>query len=223
MSVVANGIEVLTELHEQAAAHHTAIVVVDMLNDYVHPQGKAAVEGKRPIEYALAIIPKLRALVDSGRAAGATVVWSMHSTQPNYASSSGPWLAARGHATYSAREIALEGSWGQQVLDELNPQPADLISKKHRYSAFAGTNLDLLLRSRRIRTVVVAGVSTNVCVEATVRAAFDLDYYVIVPEDAVASWDQRLHAATLDNVRHRMGKVVTVDALQAVWKEDHRA
>ena len=61
--------------------------------------------------------------------------------------------------------------------------------------------------------------STNVCVEATVRAGFERDYYVIVPEDAVASWDPALHEATLANVRHRMGIVCRTADLIDLWKE----
>jgi ureidoacrylate peracid hydrolase len=61
------------------------------------------------------------------------------------------------------------------------------------------------------------GTSTNACVETTLRAGFELDYYVVVPEDACASWSAELHEATLANVRHRFGIVTTVDELLRIW------
>lgn len=94
-----------------------------------------------------------------------------------------------------------------------------MVVQKYRYSAFAGTNLDLLLRSAGVCTVICAGVSTNVCVEATAREAFSADYYVVLPEDACGSWSVPLHEAALETARHRYATVCTTDELAAIWKD----
>jgi ureidoacrylate peracid hydrolase len=97
------------------------------------------------------------------------------------------------------------------------PIESDVVVQKYRYSAFAGTNLDLVLRSAGVRTVVCAGVSTNVCVEATAREAFSADYYVVLPEDACGSWSPALHEAALETARHRYAVVCASDELIDLW------
>ena len=85
---------------------------------------------------------------------------------------------------------------------------------KFRYGGFAGTSLDFVLCSLGRQTAICAGVSTNACVEAAAREAFSLDYYVVIPEDACASWGMSLHDATLATARQRPGwpsRSVTVD------------
>jgi nicotinamidase-related amidase len=203
-------------LAEKVAPPHTALLLIDMVNDLIDPAGKAALRAGRPIDHARAAIAPQRALLDATRAAGVRIVYINHATLPDQAGASGPWLEARGRATYSVEDLCLAGSWGAQVVDELAPQPGDLVVQKYRYSGFAGTNLDLLLRSARVETVICAGVSTNACVESTAREAFSHDYYVIYTSDACASWDQGLHEATLATAGHRYATVATVDELAGV-------
>jgi len=77
---------------------------------------------------------------------------------------------------------------------------------------------DMLLRAHNIRTVVPTGISTNVCVESTLRDAFEHTYYVCVPEDGCASWDMTLHAATLKTANARFGLVTSIDEIISIWK-----
>jgi ureidoacrylate peracid hydrolase len=112
----------------------------------------------------------------------------------------------------------MAGSEGAEFVPELAPIAGEIIVHKHRYSAFKGTDLGMILDARRIRTVVPTGVSTNACVESTLRDAFETGYYVVVPRDGVASWSQTLHEATLQNVIHRFGQVTDADAIGAVWR-----
>ena len=93
----------------------------------------------------------------------------------------------------------------------------ELIVDKHRYSAFIGTRLDLLLRSHAIRTVVVCGVATSGCVESTIRDAFMLDYYVVVAGDACGDYEQARHEATLSKMALSFGEVVPTDAIAHRW------
>lgn len=203
-------------LPDQVAPRHTAVLLIDMVNDLVDPAGKAAQRAGRPIEYARAAIEPQRRLLAAARAARVPVLYVNHTTLPDRAGASGPWLAARERATYSVEDLCLAGSWGGQVIDELAPQPGDLTVGKFRYSGFAGTNLDLLLRSAG-ETVICAGVSTNACVEATAREAFSHDYYVVYPRDACASWDPALHEATLATAAHRYATVAPVAEIAGCW------
>ena len=93
----------------------------------------------------------------------------------------------------------------------------ELVIHKHRYSAFKGTDLDMTLRARNIKTVITTGVSTNVCVESTLRDAFETGYYVCIPSDATASWDMSLHDSTLQTVTHRFGLVTNTDEIESLW------
>lgn len=203
-------ITVRATLPDKVAPAHTAVLLIDMVNDLVDPAGKAATRAGRPIAHARAAIAPQAALLAAARAAGLTVVYVNHATLPDGVGASGPWLEARGRATYSVEDTCLAGSWGARVVEELAPQPGDIVVEKYRYSGFAGTNLDLVLRSAGIETVVCAGVSTNACVEATAREAFSHDYYVVYARDACASWDESLHEATLATAAHRYATVADV-------------
>lgn len=209
--------QVRRTLAEMIVPQDTALVIVDMCNDFVDPRGKTATLANRPLDHARSVIPAQQRLLTAARAGGVDVVHIIHSTLPDHGSDSGAWLEARSRATYSVPDICLEGSWGQQVIDELAPVTGEHIVRKHRYSGFAGTDLDLILRSSGKSTVVIAGVSTNVCVESTARDAFSLDYYVVIPEDACASWSRELHAASLESAGHRYATVTEVSEIAGLW------
>ncbi|MGW1062259.1 cysteine hydrolase family protein [Micromonospora rubida] len=208
---------VLGTLPEKVRPDRAALLIIDMSNDFLHPAGKTIVRGGRDASAARAVVPVQRQLIDAAHTAGVPVIYVSHTTLPNHASDSGPWLDARSRASFSVVDICVDGSWGQQVIDELTPTEDDILVKKYRYSGFAGTNLDLVLRSLARSTVICAGVSTNACVEATAREAFSHDYYVVIPEDACASWDMELHQATLDTARHRYATVGPAADIIEIW------
>jgi ureidoacrylate peracid hydrolase len=205
-------------LAEKLVACRCALAIVDMVNDFAHPQGKGALQGQRPLDHIRSIIPAIATLADAARQAGALVVHVQHTTLPEDLSSSGPWLDARLNAPYSAVDVCMAGTWGQQIVQELQPRAGDAVVQKHRYGAFIGTNLDLVLRSTAIETVVCCGASTNVCVEATAREAFAHDYYVVLPRDACASWDRELHEASLRTAARRYAAVCDADEILRLWR-----
>ncbi len=166
---------------------------------------------------APAATPGSQRLLTAARGAGAAVAHVGLSTLPDHASDSGPWLAQRRRATFSAEDLCLTGTKGVEFIAPLAPIAGEWVVRKQRYSAFTGTDLDLLLRARQIRSLIVTGVSTNACVESTVRAGFELDDYICTPPDGTGSWDQRLHETTLANVDHRFGVTLCVDEIIAIW------
>jgi nicotinamidase-related amidase len=205
-------------LAEKLAPRRCALAIVDMVNDFAHPQGKGALQGQRPLDHIRSIIPTIATLADAAREAGALVVHVQHTTLPDGLSSSGPWLDARLNAPYSAVEVCMAGTWGQEIVEELRPLTGDAVVQKHRYGAFIGTNLDQVLRSTAIETVVCCGASTNVCVEATAREAFAHDYYVVLPRDACASWDESLHEASLRTAASRYAAVCDAEEILGRWR-----
>jgi len=211
---------ILESLQEKVQRGRVALLLIDMVNDFVSPDGKTAVIAKRPIGHARSVIPTQQTLLAAARAAGIAVIHVQHTTLRNHDSDSGPWLDARSRATYSVEDICLESTWGQEIIPELLPQENERVVQKYRYSGFAGTNLDLILRTHRVQTVICCGVSTNACVESTARDAFSLDYYVVIPHDACASWDRSLHEATIQSARARYATVCTSEDIIQAWGGD---
>jgi ureidoacrylate peracid hydrolase len=209
--------EILASLADRFDAAHTALLIVDMQKDFCL-EGFGAHRAGRDLSAAHRAIPVIAELLLAARQSGVRVGHVGFSTLPDHGSDSGSWLAQRRRSTYSSDMLCISGTEGAEFVPELAPADSEWRVRKHRYSAFTGTDLDMLLRSAGIRSVVVTGVSTNACVESTVRAAFDLDYYVAVPPDAVGSWDQALHAATLANVNHRFGVTPSTRELAEVWR-----
>lgn len=208
---------ILQGLRERIAPRHTALVVIDMQKDFC-VEGMATAGTGRDLSRTKAIIPALAKLRRSAREAGALIVHVGFLTLPHHLSDGGAWLAQRRQSPYANESIALEGREGTEFIAELMPEDGEVIVRKHRYSAFAGTNLDVILRAREVRTCIITGVSTNVCVESTLRAAFDHGYYIVVPRDATASWSEQLGEATLANVTHRFGLVSSVAEIVETWR-----
>jgi len=175
------------------SAERTAIVVVDMLNDFCTDGGVMVVPD------AVVLYEPLNALTARARSAGSPVVWVCDSHQP-------------GDREFDIRPPhCMAGSWGADIVAELRREPADRYVAKRRYSAFFATDLDLLLRELEISTLVVVGVMTNICVRATVHDAFFLGYRVVVPADGVAAVSHRDQESTLDDIRSCFGTVSTLD------------
>ena len=207
----------LASLEERIAPDRAALAIIDMQKDLVL-DGFLCDRAGRDLSATRAIVPNLVRLLDGARAAGVLVVHVGFWTLPDHASDSGPWLAQRRRATYSSDVLCIAGSEGAAFIDELAPRAGEVWIRKHRYSAFKGTDLDMVLRAHRVQTVITTGVSTNVCVESTLRDAFETGYYVVVPSDAAASWDMTLHEATLRTVAHRFGLVTAIEEILAVWR-----
>ena len=208
---------ILNDLEARVDPRHSALLIIDMQKDLC-VEGFVASRAGRDITATRAIIPALERMLAAAREAGVLVGHIGFWTLENHLSDSASWLAQRRRATYSSDRLCMENSEGAEFVDELSPRPGEIVIRKHRYSAFKGTDLEMLLRAREIKTVVTTGVSTNVCVESTLRDAFEFGYYVCVPGDGVASWDMTLHEATLQTVTHRFGLVTTCDEVVAVWR-----
>ena len=194
----------------------SALVVIDMQNDLVHPDGKIAKYGL-DMSGMYEIVPRCAALMEEARKLDVLVVHIQTVCLPGGTSLSPSWRRALGEILAGDPEFVLEGTWGAQICDECVALPGEPLITKRRSSAFRATDLDLLLRSNGIRTVVCIGEQTPGCVEATYRDAAYHDYYNVLVEDCVAAFDRELHEASIKIQRARHD-VVRAEELLATWK-----
>ena len=175
----------------------TAVVVVDMQNDFASPGGMFDRAGI-PIAGIQAIVPNVRAVLDVARRSGMFVAYLRMAFQPDLADSGFPtsptWLK---HAAFHVGEevpspngepsrILIRDTWNTEIIDELTPEPGDAVVYKSRFSGFHGTELHETLQARGIQRLIVVGATTSVCVDSTVRDAMFLDYHCLVVSDATA-------------------------------------
>jgi len=153
------------------------------------------------------------------RAIGMQIVYLRMAYKPDLSDSGGPdspnWSKETALRLMNCRpdlqgKLMVEGTWDFQIVDELQPEPGDLVINKSRYSGFIRTRLDEELRARGIRYLFFTGIATNVCVESTLRHAYFLDYWPILITDAVTqAGPPEMQAATQFNVEHFFGWSVT--------------
>lgn len=213
--------EMLRTLEEKVNPRLAALLIIDMQHDYCSPGGEGHRAG-RPVERNLVIVPRIETLLEEARRTGVFVVHGITSTLPHGMSDSPVWLEQRTRSKFASDKMCMEGSWGEQILPPLAPQDGELIMKKYRYSCFEGTSLELALRSAGIQSLVIVGVSTNTCVDSTIRYAFHRDFYVVLLEDCVASYREDLHKATIEEVPLRFGVVSTSDEIRRIWSSATR-
>ena len=172
--------EVVDEV--ELPAKETAVIVVDMQNDFVKP------EGKLYVPTAQATVEPIRRLLERARKAGARVFY----TQDTHYDNDPEYEIWGEHVRY--------GTWGWRIIDELKPQEGDIVVVKTRYDGFYGTPLDDLLRVYGIRNTVIVGTVANICVLHTAASAALRWYKVIVPIDGISALTEFDLHATLRQV-----------------------
>ncbi|HLH24229.1 MAG TPA: isochorismatase family cysteine hydrolase [Chloroflexota bacterium] len=211
--------EVLDTLAARVAPQHTALLVVDMQNDYCAPGGASDQNG-RDLTMIQGIVPALRDLVEAARAAGLLIVWAKYTLGPGSAGLAGPEILRRGQ-NFKGADATVKGTWGHEIIADLPYRPdEDLVVEKRRVSAFIGTDLDTCLRGQGIKTLVVTGVMTQTCVETTVRDAMCYDYYVAVVDDCCASGALAQHETSIRNMATFLRydeAITTSERLRAIW------
>ncbi|ETX31019.1 cysteine hydrolase family protein [Roseivivax isoporae] len=196
-----NGKIVRQTLEEILIPAQTALVVIDIQNDFFAPDGVFARAG-RDMALAEAHLPIMVDVVRRAQASDIMTVFVRQVTLPGGAGDSPAWLRLKLRDGKSP-DYTLPGSWGAEFCDGIAPRPEDPVVDKMRPDAFHRTALDLILRANGIDTVVCLGANTEGCVESTVRSAAHHDYYTVVVEDAVASSNTAYHEASLALMRNR--------------------
>lgn len=188
----------------------TALVVIDMQNDFCTPGGFGEKLGN-DVAATRRIIPTVAAVLAAARAAGLTVVHTREGHLPDLSDCPPSKLrrsrrqgAGIGDAGPMGR-ILVRGEPGHDIVPELAPLPGELVVDKPGKGAFYRTALEAELTSRGIESLVLAGVTTHVCVHTTLREANDRGYECLVLEDATAAFDPADHEAALRMVRQQGG------------------
>jgi len=209
-----DGIRFYDRLEEIVAPAHTALLVVDMQNDFCSPGGHFARHG-RNVQRTETIVPNIRRLLAAARQAGTFIVYTRQTTLPGLASDSPAWLYFKTRDGKSP-DYTLRDTWGAAFIDALRPGPDVTVVEKHRPSAFLGTDLDAILREHGVESVLVAGCLTQGCVQATTTDASYHDYYAVVAGDAVESTSAAMHENALAFLRSRYD-VVSTDDITGIW------
>jgi len=203
----------------------SAVICIDMQNAFIREGGMFDLAGW-PTQGGRDAIEPCRRVIEGARAAGVKVVFVKMSFKPGLTNAGGPdspnyhkeigMVLLRQHPEFTEQSI-VEGTWGAQIIEELAPLPGEPVVCKQRYSGFAGTDLDYVLKTLGIRYCLFIGGATNVCVSATLMDAFSLDYWPILVSDAVFTQCPPVTVeAALWNVENIFGWVTEVkDALTA--------
>ena len=189
----------------------TALLVIDMQRDFVEAGGFGEALGN-DVRRLTAIVPAVRSLLDWARARGVHVIHTREGHRPDLADCP-PAKLRRGRAAVRIGDkgpmgrILVDGEPGNDIVPELAPQPGEPVIVKPGKGAFWATGLDDLLRCQGITHLILAGVTTEVCVQTTMREANDRGYECLLIEDATESYFPEFKQATLEMVRAQGGIV----------------
>lgn len=170
----------------------TALVMVEFQNDFTTEGGTLHAAVKTVMD-STGMLKNMGEVVASARKAGVTIIHAPIQFAPGYNEiTSHPYGILKGVVDSTS---FVKGGWGAAIIDELAPQPGDIVLEgKRGLDAFASTNLDFILRSKGIETVVLSGFLTNCCVESTMRSAYEKGFEVITLTDCVAATSEEEHA-----------------------------
>ena len=202
---------------------HTAIIIVDMQNDFCHPDGWLAHVGVDVTPARTPIAP-LQRLLPAVRAHDVPVVWLNWGNRPDRLNlspallhvykPSGAGVGLGDALPGSGAKVLERGSWSAAIVDELAPDPSDIHVAKYRMSGFQDTELDSILRNLTVTTLLFAGVNADQCVLCTLQDANFRGYDCLLLEDCAATTSpDYCMAATLYNVQQCFGFVVQSDAI----------
>ncbi len=157
----------------------TALVIIDVQNDFINPSGKLYAKGSEKI------IPSIKKLLSKARDAGATIIFTQD------------WHIRDDPEFKIWGEHTVAGTWGAEIIGELKPEETDITIRKPSYDAFYSTPLDHVLKSREIKKLILTGLLGNICVLCTAVGAAVRGYELIIPVDAVFSLTDFDHIASL--------------------------
>ena len=176
-----------------------AVVVIDMICDFLRPWGKAYSK-----EYEKTIEP-IKKILREAEKFHIPIIYLKH-TYP-LTELATDWTLKK------LKRCCVEKDKGSEIIEEIKPTKNAIIIEKKRYSGFLGTRLDIVLREMNINTLIIVGIKTNVCIRATVEDAFSLGYRVIIPQEAVATNDATAQKVHLEDISKYMGDVYPLETV----------
>ncbi|WP_445487857.1 cysteine hydrolase family protein [Niallia sp. 03133] len=179
----------------------SAFIIVDVQNDFCHKEGSLATQGM-DVSMVDTMMPSLKKLIIELKELHVPIIFIQ--TIHEDCTDSATWTKRL--KDKSQANVCRKDTWGAEFY-QIEPDSMDIVVVKHRYSAFIHTRLDSVLRTMKIETLLMAGVSTNVCVESTARDGFMLDYDIIFLADCTAAFSKEEHEMALRNIDHFFGRV----------------
>jgi ureidoacrylate peracid hydrolase len=197
----------------------TAIIVVDMQNTFCKKGGLFDFLGVLDEAKAKRVIEADKKVIEASRRKGIKIVYLRMGYRPDLSNAGGPespnyWkelglVAMREQPELKGRFLTI-GTQDWEIIDELKPEPEDIVVDKNRYSGFANTELNVILRTQNIKYLVFLGLATNVCVESTLRDAYFNEYFPILVNDGCGNiGPDSTQEATIWNVSAIFGWVTT--------------
>ena len=184
------------------SSSRTALLLIDMQRDFAKPM-------------TLPAIRNAELLANAARAANVPCIFvRLITSESDETTFLQEWKKRRGD---TAEPLCRAGSPGAEFVGP-KPQSTELVFSKKRYNAFIGTGLDAHLRAEKIDTLVVAGLTTECCIDSSVREAFERDYHVFVVEDATACQEAGLHEAALKALWLNCAQIVSTGQIVEAWK-----
>jgi ureidoacrylate peracid hydrolase len=203
---------------------HPALLIVDMQNGFVSKGGSYDLMGINVSRYA-EVVPTLKRLIDYCRSVKIPIFYSQAVREE-----SGIDLLTRSHRILpksreeriKKRPICIRGSWDAEIVDDLKPTADDHVVIKRRDSVFQDTEFEVWLQSLGIDSIIFSGIDTSICVESSLRDAFNHGYDIVMISDATASNNLDHYNSTLDNIRNYYGLVMNLGELTSFFDKESK-
>jgi ureidoacrylate peracid hydrolase len=204
-------------LKDWIAPSRTAVLIIDMQVDFAAPDGTCA-KGGCDMSAVPAALEAAGRLAVAARKAGALVVFPKLETRPT--TDSPVWKERSRRKGRVRDDDGYPCRAGERGADFYGPQPqeGDLIAPKHKYSAFFATDLSAQLRLRGIDTLIFAGLTTECCVDSSVRDACHLDFHNFIAVDACAAYGEDIHRSSLQVLEMNCAILTEVAAVESAWE-----
>ena len=201
----------------------TAVIVVDMQNGFCKKGGMLDILGMLPEPLVKRVIETDKKVIEAARGKGMKVLYLRMAFRPDLLDAGGEnspnplkeigLVAMRRNPEWKGKFITF-GTWDCEVIDELKPQPGDIVVDKNRYSGFTNTELHAILQTHNIKYLLFLGLATNICVESTLRDAFFHEYFPVLISDGCGNFGPGCtQEATIWNVTNLFGWVTTSEDL----------
>ncbi len=187
----------------------TALLVIDMQNDFVSEKGYLGQKGQ-DLSMVRDTVPALTKLVEFFRQKRMQVIYTQ-TAHYRYTNTEN-WVSRTAQKSLDP-SICIPGTWGAEIIDELKPLENEAVVVKHRYDAFLDTDLHVILRAGGIENIIIVGTQTNLCVDTTARTSYMKDFVTVLAEDCISTPETQFHKPILDNFQKNFGYVMNSNQL----------
>lgn len=209
-------------LKEILRPERCALLVVDIQNDFCHPDGYFAKTNKADVSPMTAIVPHILKLIEIAHNSNVPIVFSLGCEDVSERNEPGRrravlWEEVDGNGSVCTQS----GTWGAEFY-QVKPEPEDVVIHKYDWSAFEGRDendksLDEILKERGVETLVIVGVVTETCVYSTIQAGHHKGYFVVVPKNSVGSNLPEQNKTVLEHIQPFLGDVVEESVIEENW------